>query len=149
MLLPILLLVQLLECIRLVYKEVSSYYCVIIAFYVSFFKPSRDPQTLFVFQFSKLLSSQYIYSKPISNSLYGYSVSYIIQYTRPFIQFLFLLYDNSLSEFFYSFFQFASYRRILKVFLLLNFSINILILLLSLTYNFFNSPHSVAKILVL
>jgi len=37
------LLVQLLEYIRLIRKEVSSYYCVITAFYMSFFKPSRDP----------------------------------------------------------------------------------------------------------
>ena len=147
--LPIPLLVQLLECIQLVHKKVSFYYYVIIALYILFFKLSRDPQILFIFQFSKLLSSQYACPRPISNSLYQYSILYISQYTRSLIQFLFLLCDNSSSKFFYGFFQFASYRQVLKVFLLLNFGINVLIQLLSLAYNFFGSPYLFLEILVL
>ena len=134
--LPILLLVQLLECIWLVRKEVSSYYYVIIAFYMSFFKPSRDPQILFIFQFNKPLSSQYAYPRPINNSLYRCLVLNTFQYISSLVQFLLLLYNNSFSKFSYSFFQFLPCEQILKVILLLNLSL-------------FNGPYLCLEILVL
>ena len=130
------LLVQLLECIQLVYKVVSSYYYIVITLYILFFKSNRDFQILFIFQFSKLLSSQRTYPRPISNSLYRCSVPYITGYIRSLIQFLFLLYKDSLSKFLYGFFCFLPYKQIFKVFLLLNLGL-------------FNSLYLYLKILVL
>ena len=40
---------------------------------MSFFKPSQNPQILFLFQFIQLLSPRYIYSRPISNLSYRFS----------------------------------------------------------------------------
>ena len=40
---------------------------------MSFFKPSQNPQIIFLFQFIQLLYSQYTYSRPISSSPYRFS----------------------------------------------------------------------------
>ena len=71
--LPILLFIQLYKCIQLIRKEVSCYYYVIIAFYISFFELSQNSQILFLFQFIQLFSPRRTYSRPISNSSYRFS----------------------------------------------------------------------------
>ena len=73
--LPIPLFIQLRKYIRLVYKEVSYYYYIIIAFSISFFKPSQNPQILFLFQFVQLFSPRYACSRPISNLSYRFPFS--------------------------------------------------------------------------
>ena len=59
--------------IQLVYKEVSYYYYIVIAFYISFFKSSQDPQILLLFQFIQLFSPRRTYSRSISNLSYRFS----------------------------------------------------------------------------
>ena len=145
-LLPILLSVQLVQCIWFIYKKVSRYYCIVTAFSVSFFKPNQNPQILFLFQFIQLFCPSRAYLRPISNSLYGCSVPYITQHARSLIQFLLLLYNNSCSKLIYSFLYSASCSQIFKVILLLYPSINFLIFKLN---TIFTQDYAFSKLIVL
>ena len=116
---------------------------------MSFLESSQDPQILFLFQFIQPLYLQRACLRPISNSLYRCSVPYTTRHTRFLVQFLLLLYDNSLSELIYSFLFSVSCSQIYKVVLLLNLSINFLIFRLNVLVIYYRRSNLFSKLIVL